>query len=83
MPGVKILDVAGGTGDIAFRTLDAIKKSPLFYPSSTIPKSSVTVCDINASMLAVGRDRGVQRGYSESSGATRLHPIPNLADQAV
>jgi len=47
-PGMHLLDVAGGTGDIAFRVLDA-------------GGGRVTVCDINASMLAVGRQRAARR----------------------
>ncbi|MBV8924696.1 MAG: bifunctional demethylmenaquinone methyltransferase/2-methoxy-6-polyprenyl-1,4-benzoquinol methylase UbiE [Bradyrhizobium sp.] len=45
-----LLDVAGGTGDIAFRAAQA--SGPGFH---------ATVCDINADMLAVGRDRAVKR----------------------
>ena len=48
-PGMVLLDVAGGTGDIAFRFLDA-------------GGSFVHVCDINESMLRVGRDRAINRG---------------------
>ena len=44
--GWKILDVAGGTGDIAFR----IKKRA---------QCDVTVCDINAAMLEEGRNRAI------------------------
>ncbi|MGL5363225.1 MAG: class I SAM-dependent methyltransferase, partial [Bosea sp. (in: a-proteobacteria)] len=44
------LDVAGGTGDVAFAVLEAGG-----------PKTDVTVLDINAEMLAVGRDRAEQR----------------------
>jgi demethylmenaquinone methyltransferase / 2-methoxy-6-polyprenyl-1,4-benzoquinol methylase len=40
------LDVAGGTGDVAFRVLDAGG-----------PDTHVTVADINGDMLAVGRER--------------------------
>ncbi len=40
------LDVAGGTGDVAFRVLDAAG-----------PAARTTVLDINADMLAVGRER--------------------------
>jgi len=40
------LDVAGGTGDIAFRVLD-----------EGGPQTRVTVLDINGDMLEVGRDR--------------------------
>lgn len=43
---LKLLDVAGGTGDIAFRVLDAAATGSL-----------ATVCDINREMLAVGRER--------------------------
>ena len=45
-----LLDVAGGTGDIAERYL---KKTHATQP--------VTVCDINPSMLSVGRDRAIDR----------------------
>ena len=44
------LDVAGGTGDVAFRVLDAGG-----------PQAHVTVLDINADMLAVGRERAPAR----------------------
>src|SRR5690606_15342405 len=49
-PGWKALDVAGGTGDIAFRILDASGGN-----------ADVTVLDINPSMLAVGRERAARR----------------------
>src|SRR6478736_1670405 len=42
----KLLDLAGGTGDIAFRAAEA---SGLGFHA--------TVCDINGDMLAVGRER--------------------------
>jgi len=45
-----LLDVAGGTGDIAFRA--ALASGEGFR---------ATVCDINADMLAVGRDRAAKR----------------------
>ena len=44
------LDVAGGTGDVAFRILEAAGD-----------KAHVTVLDINGSMLAVGEDRADKR----------------------
>jgi demethylmenaquinone methyltransferase/2-methoxy-6-polyprenyl-1,4-benzoquinol methylase len=44
-----LLDVAGGTGDIAFRTVAAGGE-----------QNRVTVCDINPEMLAVGRDRAAK-----------------------
>jgi len=45
-----LLDVAGGTGDIAFR---AAKNAGAGFHA--------TVCDINGDMLAVGRERAVAR----------------------
>jgi demethylmenaquinone methyltransferase / 2-methoxy-6-polyprenyl-1,4-benzoquinol methylase len=45
-----LLDVAGGTGDIAFR---AAKTSGAGFRA--------TVCDINADMLTVGRDRATKQ----------------------
>lgn len=53
-PGWHTLDVAGGTGDIAFRILNA-----------TDHKAHVTVCDINAEMIAVGRDRALDSGMAQ------------------
>ncbi|WP_163272238.1 bifunctional demethylmenaquinone methyltransferase/2-methoxy-6-polyprenyl-1,4-benzoquinol methylase UbiE [Chelativorans alearense] len=47
----KALDVAGGTGDIAFRIVEA-----------SGGQADVTVLDINGSMLAVGRERAEKRG---------------------
>ncbi len=44
-----VLDVGGGTGDIAFRLRDR-------------GVASVTVLDVNEEMLKVGRDRAIDRG---------------------
>ena len=44
-PGQKLLDVAGGTGDIAFRFL------------ARAPGARATVCDLTESMLVEGRKR--------------------------
>src|SRR6476469_3876296 len=45
-----LLDVAGGTGDIAFRAAEAAGAG-----------FRATVCDINSDMLDVGRNRAVAR----------------------
>jgi demethylmenaquinone methyltransferase / 2-methoxy-6-polyprenyl-1,4-benzoquinol methylase len=50
----RLVDVAGGTGDIAFRVIDAGGSA-----------TNVTVVDINPEMLAVGRGRAVERGYDD------------------
>ena len=49
--GWSVLDVAGGTGDIAFRIVEASRN-----------EAFATVLDINASMLGVGRERAIKRG---------------------
>jgi demethylmenaquinone methyltransferase/2-methoxy-6-polyprenyl-1,4-benzoquinol methylase len=47
-----LLDLAGGTGDVAFRVADAGG-----------PGTHVTVADINADMLEVGRERAAKSGH--------------------
>ena len=47
-----LLDLAGGTGDIAFRVVEAGG-----------PGTRVTVCDINTDMLAVGAELAAERGH--------------------
>ncbi|MEJ8572672.1 bifunctional demethylmenaquinone methyltransferase/2-methoxy-6-polyprenyl-1,4-benzoquinol methylase UbiE [Microbaculum marinum] len=51
--GWSVLDVAGGTGDIAFRIAEAA------------PASEVTVLDINPNMLDVGQARARKRGLAD------------------
>jgi demethylmenaquinone methyltransferase/2-methoxy-6-polyprenyl-1,4-benzoquinol methylase len=55
-PGWKVLDVAGGTGDIAFRIVEASQR-----------QAHATVLDINGSMLAVGRDRAEKLGLAANT----------------
>lgn len=55
-----VLDVAGGTGDVAFRLLEACG-GPERSKSSGLDPISVTVCDINPSMLQVGERRARER----------------------
>ncbi|MEW5837518.1 MAG: bifunctional demethylmenaquinone methyltransferase/2-methoxy-6-polyprenyl-1,4-benzoquinol methylase UbiE [Pseudomonadota bacterium] len=51
-PGMKALDLAGGTGDISLGLLQQVGKDGL-----------VVLSDINAEMLARGRDRLLDAGY--------------------
>lgn len=71
----RLIDVAGGTGDIAFRALEAADGS-----------LSVTVCDINASMLAVGRERAAARGFADAiqfvEGNAEELPFPDRSFDA-
>jgi len=103
-PGQRHLDVAGGTGDVAFRVLDAMRAAQYgSYASGSggssrgsyascsgngasaggdaaaaaaagaaaapqpQPLPSVTVCDINAAMLAEGRKKAEGRGIGPES----------------
>jgi demethylmenaquinone methyltransferase/2-methoxy-6-polyprenyl-1,4-benzoquinol methylase len=50
-----LLDLAGGTGDVAFRVAQAGGAG-----------THVTVCDINAEMLAVGAERAAQHGLDHA-----------------
>ena len=50
-PGQKVLDVAGGTGDLAAR-----------FAKRVGPSGHVVLSDINQSMLDVGRDRLIDKG---------------------
>ena len=53
--GEKILDMAGGTGDIAFRMADR--------------GADITVADINQDMLDVGAERAMERREAEGAGS--------------
>ena len=50
-PGMRLLDVGGGTGDIAFRFLERAGET-----------ASAAICDVNEQMLNVGADRALDRG---------------------
>ncbi|MCP4025790.1 MAG: ubiquinone/menaquinone biosynthesis methyltransferase, partial [Sphingomonas sp.] len=63
--GEQILDMAGGTGDIAFRLAES--------------GASVTVADINPQMLEVGMERAAKRGidglvWTEANAETLVFP---------
>lgn len=68
--GQSFLDVAGGTGDIAFRIY-----------KETIDNPDITVCDINTSMLSVGRDLSIDKGYLNGidwvTGNAESLPLPD------
>lgn len=51
-PGIRLLDLAGGTGDIAERVLDRVDGA-----------GAVVCSDINPSMIGVGRDRALDTGW--------------------
>ncbi len=51
-PGMRLVDAAGGTGDIAIRFL------------ARAGGARVTVCDPSEAMLGIGRDRALDRGVA-------------------
>ncbi|KAF2421157.1 ubiquinone/menaquinone biosynthesis methyltransferase ubiE [Tothia fuscella] len=75
---LRILDIAGGTGDIAFRILDY---TTTIHNDST---SHVTVADINPSMLSEGQKRASKSPYANTgridfieANAEQLSTIPS------
>ena len=71
-PGQHLLDVGGGTGDVAFKFLDRAARHG--------QGADVTVCDINKQMLAVGRDGAVDKGLLH--GDAEHLPIPDMSQDA-
>ncbi|KAN0077585.1 ubiE/COQ5 methyltransferase family domain containing protein [Elaphomyces granulatus] len=79
--GWNILDIAGGTGDIAFRMLDH---------ATNINKDSetrVTVADINSDMLVEGKKRSLETPYYKSGRLTFMQAnaesMPSIPDNSV
>ena len=58
-PGMTLLDVAGGTGDVAFRFLARARERAA---PPGVPAAVAIVCDFNPAMLAVGRARAPEHG---------------------
>lgn len=54
-PGHRVLDIAGGTGDLTMQFSKRVGEN-----------GQVVLADINASMLSVGRDRLLDRGYGSN-----------------
>jgi demethylmenaquinone methyltransferase/2-methoxy-6-polyprenyl-1,4-benzoquinol methylase len=73
-PGMALLDVAGGTGDIAFRFLRRVRGD-----------ASVTVCDMTEAMLAEGRRRAEKdhiHGVDWVCGDAMALPFPDSSFDA-
>lgn len=66
--GLSYLDVAGGTGDIAFRIKESLEAQARRRATPASGKhnekqTSITLCDLNWDMLRVGRDRAIDKGW--------------------
>jgi demethylmenaquinone methyltransferase / 2-methoxy-6-polyprenyl-1,4-benzoquinol methylase len=76
-PGWCVLDVAGGTGDIAFRIADAVRARG--------GEAAITVCDINADMLGEGVRRAGERNERAIAwvcGDAEALPVPDATMDA-
>lgn len=63
-PGQRLVDVAGGTGDIAFRVIDRVGADRA---------GPIVVCDLTPEMIAQGRDRAIDRGLLPGQGPAGPH----------
>jgi len=61
-PGYRIIDVAGGTGDVAMRLVRAAGGAEALARTG----GAVTVIDINTEMMAVGHNRVAARGLDDA-----------------
>ena len=68
-PGMKVLDIAGGTGDLAKAFAEQVGAS-----------GEVWLTDINAAMLAAGRDRLLDAGFMMPTAQCDAEQLP-FADQ--
>jgi demethylmenaquinone methyltransferase/2-methoxy-6-polyprenyl-1,4-benzoquinol methylase len=70
----KLLDLAGGTGDVAFRVASAAGRG-----------TEITVADINTDMLAVGRERAAKgkRNIAFIEANAEKLPLPDKSFDAV
>src|SRR5262245_13116588 len=76
-PGWKTVDVAGGTGDIAFRIADMAR--------SRGGEADITVCDINPDMVGEGVRRAEAKGEKAITwtvGDAEHLPIPDASMDA-
>jgi demethylmenaquinone methyltransferase/2-methoxy-6-polyprenyl-1,4-benzoquinol methylase len=77
-PAMKVVDVAGGTGDIAFRIVKRTRDH--------LDPAEVTICDINAEMLAAGRTREDAERYADHlswvCGDAECLPLPDASQDA-
>jgi demethylmenaquinone methyltransferase / 2-methoxy-6-polyprenyl-1,4-benzoquinol methylase len=75
-PGWRVLDVAGGTGDIALRIAKAARRRG--------GEADITVCDINPDMLAEGVKRAEAKNetFAWIAGDAQALPLPDAGFDA-
>ena len=71
-PGMKVLDIAGGTGDLAL----AFAKAAKVGDGSAGDSSEVWLTDINERMLQTGRDRLLDKGLALPTAVCDAERLP-------
>ena len=69
-PGIRLLDVAGGTGDVSKRVLDRVEG-----------QGAAIVCDMTENMVRAGRERGLE-GIEWVCGNAQALPFPDKSFDA-
>ncbi|MCX7353905.1 MAG: class I SAM-dependent methyltransferase [Alphaproteobacteria bacterium] len=89
-PGMQVLDVAGGTGDIALRVRPHVTRRPdqaANDPGRPVKDGVVYVSDINPEMLTHGRDRALDKGIVDGivwlCGDAEALPLGDMTVDAV
>jgi len=64
-PGQRLIDVAGGTGDVALRAMPRLVPDvgSLMHETEHTPWNAAVVCDVNERMLEIGRARAIDQGF--------------------
>jgi len=83
-PGETILDVAGGTGDMARRYAKMARAAQARRgePGASNPDASVIVLDYNAEMIMAGVQKGGEPEMSWSVGDAMALPLPDTSVDA-
>jgi demethylmenaquinone methyltransferase/2-methoxy-6-polyprenyl-1,4-benzoquinol methylase len=78
-PGERIIDCAGGTGDIAERLAKLARAAKRRRGG---PDAEIIIVDYNAEMVAEGRKRGLSREIAWAVGDAQALPLPDACADA-
>jgi hypothetical protein len=81
LPGTRILDVAGGTGDIAFRCLDRMKSTSTFFskaPGTTLPPATLLPTPCGPHVLTTTTAGGCGVGTEPTQEPVSEHRLRSL-----